>query len=143
VSNYVDPDATRPFDLGPCRCPHPEGTPPPHVNDSADIVVRFPYGDRSKIRLASGGMLNQVAILLGVKRWTLVLPDGSARPIDGLQVHRLDEPTVELLVSDEGLGKAMEDEELPKAPGEPSPSGSPEKPSSTRKTRTRRPSTTP
>jgi hypothetical protein len=139
VSNYVDPDATRPFDLGPCRCPV---DPAPHINDSADIVVRFPYGDRVKINAASPGMANQLAILLGVKRWTLVLPDGTARPIDGRQVHLLDEPTVDHLISDEGLGKAMEDEPLPKVSGEPSPSGSPAKPSSTPKTRTHRPSTT-
>lgn len=137
--NYVDPDATRPFDLGPCRCPV---EPKPHINDSADLIVRFPYGDRVRINEVSAMRANQVAILLGVKRWTLVLADGSARPIDAGQVYLLDEPTVDLLCGDEGLGAAMKDEPLPKASGAPSPAGTPAKGSRTRTPRTPRPSTT-
>lgn len=139
MANYIDPAATRPFDLGPCRCPV---DPKPHARDSADIVVRFPYGDRAKIRAASGGASNIVAILLGVKRWTLVMPDGSARPVDSGQVYLLDEPTVDALISDDGLGAAMEDEPLPKGSGEPSLAGTSAKRSPTRSPQTPRPSTT-
>lgn len=137
--NYVDPDATRTLDLGPCRCPV---EPKPHVNDSADVIVRFPYGARARIDEASGMQANLVAILLGVKRWTLVMPDGSARPIDTTQVYLLDEPTVLALCSDEGLGAAMKDEPVPKASGGRSRAGSRAKRSSTPKTPTPPPSTT-
>lgn len=125
MANYVDPAATRPFVIGPCRCPV---DPKPHVEDSADIVVRFGYGERGKIRQAGrlGGLeaLNMASILHGVKRWTLVLPDGSARPIDAAQVALLDEDTVERLVSDEGLDQAWAEDPLPNRSGAPSPDGS-------------------
>lgn len=140
MSNYVDPAATRPFVIGPCRCP---GTP--HAQDSADIVVRFGYGERATIRQVGrkGGLeaLNMASILHGVKRWTLVLPDGSARPIDAVQVAMLDQPTVERLVSDEGLDAAWEDDPLPNDSGAPSPDGSQESASRTPKTPPRPPST--
>lgn len=131
MTNWIDPDATRPFDMGPCRCPVAPGSPQPHVNDSADIVIRFPYGDRTKIYAATGGQKNIIAILLGVKRWTLVLPDGRERPVDARQVHLLDEPTVTRLVSDDGLGAAMEDEPLPKVSAARSRGGGRAKSSST------------
>lgn len=130
MGNYVDPEATRPVELGPCRCP---GSP--HTVDTADIVVRFGYGERGRIRQVtrvSGVEAGyQVAILLGVKRWNLVLPDGSARDVDAEQIARLDETTVNRLLDDELLGAAFEDEPLPKGPGDPSPSGSPESDSPT------------
>lgn len=123
MGNYVDPAATRPVTIGPCRCP---GTP--HEADTADIVVRFGYGELARIRQttrAAGLEAGyQVAILLGVKRWNLVLPDRSARNVDAEQVGRLDEPTVNRLLDDELLGAAFEEEELPLPSAAPSPSGS-------------------
>lgn len=141
-SNYVDPDFTRPVDLGPCRCPV---EPRPHDRDSADIVALFGEGQRGKIRQAGrlGGAeaFKQMAILLGVKRWSLVLPDGSARPIDAQQVERLDEGTVELLLRKGALDDAFEDDPLPKLLGAPSRNGSSESASRTRTT-ARRPTST-
>lgn len=123
MGNYVDPAATRPVTIGPCRCP---GTP--HSEDTADIVVLFGYGERGQIRQATrrAGLEAgyQLAILLGVKRWNLVLPDGSAREVDAEQVARLDEATVDRLLSDELLGVAFEESELPLASAAPSPDGS-------------------
>lgn len=132
MTNYVDPDATRPVTIGPCRCP---GTP--HATDTADIVRLFGYGERARIRQAArlGGVEQSylMAILLGVKRWNLVLPDASARPIDDVQVARLDETTVLRLLGvnagegeDQLLGEAFAEEELPLASAAPSPSGSQE-----------------
>ena len=141
--NYNDPAATRSVDLGPCRCPV---DPKPHVNDSADVVVRFGFGPLGRIRQASrtfGAEEGyQVAILLGAKRWTLVLPDGSARPIDAEQVAMLDEATVTGVEGPDGevvqhglmfyLAEAIEPEDpLPNAPGAPSPDGRPESASPT------------
>lgn len=124
ATNYVDPDATRPVTIGPCRCP---GTP--HETDTADIVVRFGYGERGRIRqttrVAGLEAGYQVAILLGVKRWTLVLADGTIRPIDAEQIGRLDEGTVNRLLADDLLGDAFEEDPLPNPLGDPSPSGSP------------------
>jgi hypothetical protein len=143
LTNYVDPDATRPITLGPCRCP---GTP--HEADTADVVVRFGYGEKAKIRQVGrmGGIeqLKLMAVLLGVKRWNLVLPNGSARPIDAEQIARLDEDTIDALFD---TGGALDDAfavraDLPKASSGPSPSGSPGSGGSTRKTRTPPPSTT-
>lgn len=132
MSNYIDPEATRPVILGPCRCP---GSP--HEWDTADIVRRFGYGERGRIRQAtrSGGIEAgyQLAILLGVKRWNLVLPDGSARPVDVEQVARLDEPTVGRILGlgiaegeDEMLGEAFGDDDLPLASAAPLLNGSQE-----------------
>lgn len=104
VTNYVDPAATRTADLGPCRCPV---DPKPHARDSAEVVLRFGFGEKGRIRQA-GRTLGieasyQVMILLGTKSWTLVLPDGSARPIDSDQVSRLDEIIV--LGEEDDLGE--------------------------------------
>lgn len=141
-SNYVDPDATRPVDLGPCRCPV---EPRPHERDSADVVVLFGEGQRGKIRQAGrlGGAeaLKQMAVLLGVKRWSLVLPDGSVRPINAEQVERLDEGTVELLLRQGALDDAFAEDPFPKLLGAPSPNGSSASASRTPTTRTRRRST--
>lgn len=120
TSNYVDPDATRPAELGPCRCP---GTP--HSVDTADVVRLFGYGERGRIRQAGrmGGTeaFKIAAIALGVKRWNLVLPDGSARPIDPVQIALLDEGTVDALVRE--LDDAFADDPLPNASGAPSADG--------------------
>lgn len=132
MTNYVDPAATRPVTIGPCRCP---GTP--HETDTADIVRLFGYGERARIRQAGrlGGIEQSylMAILLGVKRWNLVMPDGSAREIDSEQVARLDETTVLRLLGlnagdggDQMLGDAFAEDELPLASAAPSPSGSQE-----------------
>lgn len=123
-SNYIDPDETRPLDLGPCRCPV---EPAPHVRDQATIVKRFGYGDRMKVREAtSGSQANMIAILLGTKTWNLVLKNGNDRPISPVQVALLDQQTVEALIADDALGAAMEDDPLPNAPSAPSPDGSQE-----------------
>ncbi|MES2210956.1 MAG: hypothetical protein V4515_12360 [Chloroflexota bacterium] len=120
MSNYADPDATRPVDLGACRCP---GTP--HSADSADVVGRFGYGELGKIRQAGrlGGpeAFKAMAVLIGVKRWTLVLPDGKPRPIDAGQVSMLDEWTIDALIVH--LDEAFAEDPLPNAPGAPSPDG--------------------
>ncbi len=136
ANNFTDQEATRAVDLGPCRCPV---EPRPHVNDSADVVVRFGFGALGRIRQASRTMGPeagyQTAIVLGVKRWTFVLPDGSARPITYEQVALLDEATV---TGTEGevpgsvlqaglmtyLSDAIEPEDpLPNGSGAPSPDG--------------------
>lgn len=147
ATNHVDPEATRPFDLGPCRCPV---DPPPHVNDSANVVTRFGFGAKGRIRHASrtAGVEAgyQVAILLGVKSWTLVLPDGKERPIDSEQVALLDEAIVvgtqdELgQVVQEGLMHALApllapEEPLPKPSADRSPAGRSASGSRTRTTR--------
>lgn len=143
ATNYVDPDATRPVDLGPCRCPV---EPRPHERDSADVVVLFGEGQRGRIRQAGrlGGVeaFKQMAILLGVRRWSLVLPNGSARPIDAEQIERLDEGTVELLLRKGALDEAFEEDPLPKLLGAPSRNGSSESASRPPRTRRQRRSTT-
>jgi hypothetical protein len=134
--NYVNPEATRTADLGPCRCPV---DPAPHERDSAEVVVRFGYGDKGKIwqtrRAAGLEAAHQVMVLLGVRSWTLVRPDGSARPINPEEVARLDELTI---IGRSGpdpgqplakglvdyLDEAMEPEDpLPNPSGAPSPDG--------------------
>lgn len=120
MSNYHDPDATRPIEIGPCRCPV---EPKPHTTDTADIRVRFGWGERQQIEEAgSPSAINLAGLVAGVKRWNLVLPDGSARPLDRVQLILLDDATVNRLV--EELSGAMEDEPLPLASAEPSPDGS-------------------
>lgn len=122
AGNYVDPGATRPADLGPCRCPV---EPKPHERDSANVVPLFGYGDRGAIRQAGrlGGpeAFKATMLLRGVKSWTLVLPNGSARPVDAAQIALLDEATVDALV--EALDEAFAEDPLPNAPGAPSPDG--------------------
>jgi hypothetical protein len=141
VSNYVDPEATRPVELGPCRCP---GTP--HTIDMADVVAKFSYAQLGLIYQAgrSGGIeySYQVAILLGVKRWNLTLPDGSAREIDSVQVGRLDKTDVDRFMADDILGPAFKADPLPKASSGRSRSGSPASTTSTPTTTTPSPSTT-
>ena len=127
-SNYVDEAATRTQDLGPCRCPV---DPKPHTNDSAEVVTRFAFGAKGRIRQAARTLGTeagyQVAIVLGVKSWTLVRPDGSARPITGEEIAALDEMTV---VGREGPGGEIVQEGLMHAlaplldPEDPLPNGS-------------------
>jgi hypothetical protein len=124
VSNYVDPEATRPepVDLGPCGCPL---EPKPHARDSAVVRARFGYGDRGIIRQAGrqGGpeAFHIQTIVRGVVSWTLLLPDGKPRPIDVLQANRLDEPTVDKLI--DALDEAFAQDPLPNESGAPSPDG--------------------
>lgn len=148
ATNYVDQAATRTADLGPCRCPV---EPRPHVRDSAEVVARFGYGERGRIRqtarTAGVEAGYQLAILLGTKSWTLVLPDGSARPITSAQIALLDEATIAgvedklgMLVQDglmQALAPALDpDDPLPNAPGAPSPDGRSESASPTQTTET-------
>lgn len=138
MSNYADPSATRTVlfdewrdrqpdkdpirDLPSCRCP---GTP--HQRDSATVVVRLGYGAKGAVREATrrGGIEagHLVLILRAVRSWNLVVPDGSARPLDGQQVELLDDQTVQWLL--EELDQAWEDDALPNASSAPSPDGSP------------------
>lgn len=153
-SNYVDEKATRTQDLGPCRCPV---DPKPHVNDSAEVVTRLGFGEKGRVRqagrLAGHDAALQVAILIAVKSWTLVLPDGSARAITAEEIARLDELTVSGYehpvtgdVVQEGLLHAVSplldpEDPLPNGSGAPSPAGQQESATPTRKTR-RPPSST-
>ncbi|HXU85587.1 MAG TPA: hypothetical protein VN773_07255 [Verrucomicrobiae bacterium] len=133
MTNYVDPSATRPVSLGPCRCPLVNGQAP-HEADSANVVIRYGYGELGAIRraLRTQGVeaFKMAAIQLGVKSWNLVLPDGTPRPVDADQVARLDEATVTLFMgSDDVVGlldEAFAEDPLPNASGGPSPAGSPE-----------------
>lgn len=126
--NWVDPDATKPVDLGPCRCPGR-----PHTGDSATVVRLFSYAERGLIRqagrLGGGEAFNLSSIARGTKAWTLVLPDGSPRPITTQEVNRLDERTVNILI--EALDDAFAEDPLPNESGAPSPSGSQESATST------------
>lgn len=92
ATNHVDEAATRTVNLGPCRCPV---DPPPHVNDTAEFVTRFGFGAKGKIRQAARSLgqeaAYQVGVKLGVKSWTLVKPDGAARPITTDEIAALDE----------------------------------------------------
>lgn len=121
ISNRADRSAVRRVDF-PCRCP---GDPPPHPGDSAQIATLLGYGDRGTIRQASrlGGIEAgfQMLILLGVRSWTLTLPDGKERPITAEEVALLDEGTVDFLVGE--LGDALDEKPIPKASGGRSPSG--------------------
>lgn len=139
ATNYVDPEETRPVTIGPCSCP-PVGGKRPHETDTADLVVRFGYGELGRIRQTAriGGQeaSYQVMILIGVKRWNLVKPDGSVREINALEVGRLPESIVTRLLEDDMLGAAFEDDPLPNRSGDPSPSGSPESDTPTQTTPT-------
>ena len=121
TTNYVDPAATRPVNW-PCRCPV---EPRPHPADTADVVVLFGYGERAAIRQAGrqgGPEAFKVEMLVrGIRRWNLVLPDGSARPLDRVQLEMLDEGTVDRLV--ELLDGAFAEDPLPNESGVPSPDG--------------------
>lgn len=140
IGNYIDPDATHPVDLGECRCPGDA----PHGHDDAVVVNLFGYGERGVIRQAGrmGGpeAFKLMAILKGVRSWSLTLPDGKPRPIDAQQLERLDEGTIDKLIA--ALDPAFEEDPLPKAPGAGSRNGSRVNGSSTRTTRTRGRSTT-
>lgn len=120
MSNYVDPSSSRPVDLGACRCP---GTP--HTSDSADVLIRFGYGELGAIRqagrLSGPESFKAMAILLGVRRWSLVLPDGTPRPIDAAQISMLDERAIDTLIAH--LDGAFAEDPLPNARGAPSPAG--------------------
>ncbi len=145
MTNYADPEAVRPpIALGWCGCP---GTP--HDTDYVTIVQQLGYGDigmtRQVARLKGVEAYYQTLILVGVKDWTFVLPDGRPRPIDVDQVARLDERTVVRLVSDDILGLVFpkdEDESPPNGSGAPSESGSPESATSTQTSPAPEPSTT-
>ena len=135
-TNYVDEKATRTQDLGPCRCPV---EPRPHVNDSAEVVTRLSFAEKGRVRqagrIAGQEAAMQVAILIAVRSWTLVLPDGSARPITAEEIARLDELTVSGYehpvtgdVVQEGLLHAIDrlldpEDPLPNGSGAPSPDG--------------------
>lgn len=136
MTNYADPSALKTAPLGPCRCPR---DPKPHPDgDTVTVVRKFGYGELGKVRQAArthGREASyQVAALLGVKAWTLVMPDGSPRRIDAEQVARLDEVTMvgregpkgELLVPGimHALDEAFEPEDpLPNTSSAPSPAG--------------------
>lgn len=147
TGNYVDTRLTRTVDLGPCRCPLEE---PPHERDSAEVRERLAYAELAIFREAgwrrSGGATfsnedaKMALLTLGVKAWTLTLPDGSPRPVDADQVGLLDEATVDLLWT--ALAPAVRADPLPKGSAGRSPAGTRASTTSTRKTRTRQPSTT-
>lgn len=137
MSNYADPSAVRTVDLGPCRCPV---DPKPHERDSAVVLKRFGYGAKGQIRQA--GRIHGVEsghlmmALLGTRHWTLVLPDGSPRPLTPEQLEALDDVTLfgreendEVVVPGllTYLADAMTEEPLPNASSGPSPAGTPEK----------------
>jgi hypothetical protein len=128
MSNYSDPEAVRPpVAIGPCRCPGK-----PHDTDYATIVQRLGYGDigmtRQVMQRKGIEAYYQALILVAVKAWTLVLPNGKPRPIDPEQVALLDEWTVNRLIEDDLIGAALmdEDESPPSGSGAPSQSGTQE-----------------
>lgn len=141
--NYADPEAVRPpIALGWCGCP---GTP--HDTDYVTIVQRLGYADigvsRQVARLKGVEAYNQTLILLAVKAWTLVLPDGKPRPIDVDQVGRLDERTVDRLLEDDVIGLIfLEDESPPNGSSARSESGTPASAISTPTSPAPEPSTT-
>jgi hypothetical protein len=134
MSNYSDPEAVRPpIALGWCGCPRKDGDPPPHGDtDYVTIVERLGYADigvtRQIARVKGVEAYHQALILVAVKAWTFVLPDGKPRPIDSDQVGRLDERTVTRLLEDDILGLVFTDieESPPNGSGAPSVNGSPE-----------------
>lgn len=138
AGNYADPEETRWEEIGPCRCP---GDPRPHTVDRVRVLAQLGYGDRARIAVAtrSGGVEAgyMMTVLVGVKEWNLVLPDGSPRPITLEQIGRLD--AVTLLGRTTGRGKAEQvvyrgilicldpawaDDPLPNGSGAPSADGS-------------------
>lgn len=143
MGNYVDPDAVRPpIAIGPCGCPNT-----PHDTDYVTIAQELGYGDHgilnSLARSKGPEAYEQGVILVGVKAWTLVLPDGKPRPIDPTQVARLDRATVERLLEDDVLGQLFEGEtDPPNGPSAPSANGSPESATSTLTSPAPEPSTT-
>lgn len=137
--NYVDTHATRAVSR-PCTCP---GTP--HGEDTADVRVRLGYGEIATMRAAgwtrSRGAVfspedSKVAlIVLGVRRWNLVLPDGSERPLSQAQVELLDEETVDWLFRE--LSPAVARDPLPNPSADRSPAGRSESAGPTRTTKAR------
>jgi hypothetical protein len=107
MGNYVE-DHTRPITRTVagkpfCACP---GTP--HAGgDTADVRVKLGYGElaiirdalwrRSKGAYPSAEDSNVALITLGVVRWNLTLPDGSARKVTQEEVERLDEDSIDWL----------------------------------------------
>lgn len=131
IENRVDPDATRPADLGPCRCPGQ-----PHTGDSAVVVRLFSYAERGVIRQAArlGGMEagELMAIARGTRSWSLVLADGSPRPLTTEEINLLDVGTVKALLRE--LDPAFDEDPLPKARSARSLNGSPASATSTQMT---------
>lgn len=123
--NYVDTRETRPI-TRPCSCP---GTP--HDQDTADVRIKLGYGELAIFRQA--GYLRSQGIVfsnedakasllgLGVVRWNLATPDGSARPVSSDEIERLDEDTVEWLFRE--LQPAISRTVLPNPSGVRSPGG--------------------
>ena len=125
TSNYVDTSKTRTVSR-PCACPGE-----PHAEDTADVREAFGYGEKAIYRqagwLRSKGQVfseedAKIAILsLGVKRWNLVRPDGSARPVTSDEISLLDEATLEWLYAE--LRPALATNPLPNASGARSSDG--------------------
>lgn len=126
MGNYVDTRETRSVSRPPCSCP---GTP--HAEDTADIRVKLGYGElaivrdalwrRSKGQYPSTEDSKMALLALGVTRWNLVLPDGSARPVSTEEIARLDENTIEWLHAE--LLPAIKREPLPNGSADRSPGG--------------------
>ncbi len=118
-------DTEERFREGPaCGC-----EPGHHDRDSAVVLTQFGYGIKGAIREATrrqgieAGQL--VTILRGVRSWSLVLDDGTPRPLDATEVQLLDDATVQWLL--DSLDPAWEDDPpLPNGSSAPSPSGSSE-----------------
>lgn len=137
--NYVDATATRTVER-PCSCP---GVPRPHELDTAEVRLKLGYGElaifrqagwvRSKGAVFSNEDAKATVLALGVKRWNLVLPDGSGRNVTTQEIERLDEETVEWLYT--ALLPAIARVPLPNASGAPSPDGGPGSAGRTPKTR--------
>ena len=121
MSRFVDRKATRPIDLGECKCP---GNP--HDRDKANVSVHQSYSDWLALVDAGNRSLEEytrVRFLRRLKSWNLVNEQGKAVPITSAILADLDTDTSKLIQDalNEIDGASEEDSpELPNASSAPS-----------------------
>lgn len=121
--------------LGPCSCPDT-----PHADgDSAEVVDVLGWDDLYGVTVAGGRHGDAASALTLVTRairsWTYTErgPDGKVRPVPVTEanVHRLDDPTSDLIWPLAWAAYEAAQAPLPNAPGEGSPPSQPATDSST------------
>lgn len=119
MSRFVDPNATKRFDLGPCECP---GTP--HAEGDW-MQLRSDLSGQDLLDLESGGGASRLRIL--VKSWNLIGDDGKVATLTDDYFERLYLDVFPAL--NKWLEENAKTSSLPKASDAPSASSSPETPS--------------
>ena len=127
---------TTTVDLGPCQCPDT-----PHDRDSAEVYDVLGWDDLVDVRdrNRSAGSRALALVTHAVASWTLLERNGTGTypvPVTEANVHRLDDPTSDLLWPACWAAFQAAEAPLPNASGAPSRPSRPASASRTRKTTT-------